>query len=697
MHTKNYNNGPSCTVWLVLLAVYCLVSCGREVPRPEIRGAIQAAIDSADRAIDTDARMEAVRSYADSVFHRFAPLSRAEKLAKYNFHHWYYTTYLRGDYAQADLIADSALTLFELESFKNRRLEEFGKWMLRKGDALVHLKQLNEAFTYYYQVKAEYLDHWDACKLSQFTTRLGFVRYKQTNYRDAIRYYQQAYAQFCECADSKPIDDYYEAVTEPQGLLNGIAWFYDLLGQPDSASQYYHEALRFLERVSPRFPGNEKAAAIAKGVIYGNLGGLYGKLGRHEEAMNYLRESVAINTKPGYDHRDVQTAQIKLADLLIELGRLADAQRLIADCREGLDSLPNEDFELRWKRVHWRLHDKRGDLPQAYAAFQAYHTFKDSVEASNRALFSADFAREFEQKEQQLAYAQLAYKNKLNFISLVVSIVALVLVLAIVYLIYSNWRRSRRHIKRLNLLNERVNQRNKKLRLALLALQDSHRENNRIMAMVAHDLKNPLANIKMGVEYLLMAQEKGVEIPNPSLLEIIRKSNDRALKLIDELMNSYATLASAEPSEEMDLEAMLRDCVDAMQLRAAKKDQLLVYQGEPAMLRGSREKIWRVISNLLDNAIKFTPRGGQIGVRLRVGADETIVEVSDSGIGIDPDFRDRLFEMGRVAGRTGTDGEPSTGLGLAIVKQIVSAHGGHIHFTSSPESGTTFYVHLPRR
>lgn len=683
------------TTWLVLMMVCYAASCGRRVSQPEIRDPIQAALDSADRAIAIDHPVEPMRCYLDSVFNRHLPLSHAEKLARYGFYHWYHTTHLLGDYAQANLIADSALALFDHKRFKQRNLEDYGKWMLRKGDALVYLKQLNEAFNYYYQAKSDCFDQWDACKLSQFTARLGFVRYKQASYRDAIRYYLQAYSQFCQCSATTSVNTYYEAVTEPQSLLNGVAWFYDLLGQPDSASHYYHRALAFLKQESLRFPDQQKATAIARGVIYGNLGGLYTKLGQHEKALHYLTESVAINQQPGYDQRDLQTAQIKLADLYLALGRLPDAQRLIADSRKGLDSLPDEGFELRWKRVYWQFQDKRGHLADAYAAFQAYHMYKDSVQASNQAVFGADFNHEFERKEQQLAYTDLFYKNRLNYIFLLVSIGVLILVLIIVYLIYSTWKRSKRHIYRLNHLNDRVNQRNLKLQLALLALQDSQRDNTRIMAMVAHDLRNPLTSIKMAVDHLLEAEEQANASTRMLFLKIIEKSNDQALKLIEELMHSYATDSLADTPDEMDLEAMLRDCVALFQLRATEKEQSLVFESEPVVLKGSREKIWRVISNLIDNAIKFTPRGGRIAVCLQRLNDEALIEVQDNGIGIEPAFQTRLFDMGKSAGRRGTDGEPSTGLGLAIVKQIISAHSGRIHFTSSAETGTTFYVHLP--
>src|SRR5690606_30937979 len=179
-------------------------------------------------------------------------------------------------------------------------------------------------------------------------------------------------------------------------------------------------------------------------------------------------------------------------------------------------------------------------------------------------------------------------------------IIALMLVMAVVYLIFSNWKRSKKHIERLNDLTERINSRNIKLQLALLALQDSQQENTRIMAMVAHDLRNPLTNIQMAVSHLM-------ETPNRSdvhtFLEIINKSNEEALTLINEFLHSYGADTVAGANDHIDLDIMLHDCIDIMQLRASRKGQTLRVEGEPASIRGSREKIWRVISNLIDNAI----------------------------------------------------------------------------------------------
>lgn len=683
-------------VILFFLACGLFQTCRQHSSDTQIRPELLSMFNEVSRVVDEDEyhEFDSIWPILNKTIYQHWPLTRAEKLRRFSIYHWYYTTRMRGDYVKANRIADSALTLFDDESFKRQHLNDYGLWMLYKGDALVQLKQLNEAFEYYYQVKTDYLDQWTPCDLSEFTSRLGFVRYKQGNYPDAIRYYLQAYEQHAECAPYRDTTDYFESLGKPQGMLNSVAWCYELMNRPDSAAYYYEQALNLLDREAPRFPKSKKGLAIARAVIQGNLGGLLGKLGRYDEAVTHLSQSIAVNRLPEHDQRDVQTAQIKLADIYITLGKFNDAQQLLADCRVGLDTMFSDDYELRWRRTYWRLKDLQGDQDEAYRALKSYHRYSDSLHDVNSRMFSTDFSQAFAEREQQLAYARLVYKNKINYISLLVSIAALILVLAIVYLIYINWRRSRLHIRRLNALNDRINQRNAKLNNALLALQDSYRENARIMAMVAHDLKNPLANIKMGLEYLEPELENLASAKKP-FLEIIQKSNQRALSLIHDLVSGYGADNSRDDLDTLRLDTMLQDCVDAMGLRADKKELQLTFSGAAVSIQGNYEKIWRVMSNLIDNAIKFTPRGGKIEVRLKQVDDQAIIEVQDNGDGIPADLQSQMFEVEQLDGRPGTEGEPTTGLGLAIVKRIVSAHGGRIRFTSSPGCGTTFYVHLP--
>ena len=116
----------------------------------------------------------------------------------------------------------------------------------------------------------------------------------------------------------------------------------------------------------------------------------------------------------------------------------------------------------------------------------------------------------------------------------------------------------------------------------------------------------------------------------------------------------------------------------------------------PEELFISREKIWRVISNLISNAIKFSPKGADIHVKVVNEGDNIRISVNDHGIGIPDNIKNQVFNMFTQAKRLGTAGEPSFGLGLSISKQIVESHGGEIWFDSMPEDGTTFYIRLKK-
>jgi signal transduction histidine kinase len=112
-------------------------------------------------------------------------------------------------------------------------------------------------------------------------------------------------------------------------------------------------------------------------------------------------------------------------------------------------------------------------------------------------------------------------------------------------------------------------------------------------------------------------------------------------------------------------------------------------------LPASREKLWRVVSNLIGNAIKFSPTGASINVSMEQRAGGIRIAVKDEGIGIPPDMQEKIFDLFTEAKRPGTAGEQAFGLGLAISKQIVEAHGGRIWFESGTTKGTTFFVDLP--
>jgi signal transduction histidine kinase len=141
---------------------------------------------------------------------------------------------------------------------------------------------------------------------------------------------------------------------------------------------------------------------------------------------------------------------------------------------------------------------------------------------------------------------------------------------------------------------------------------------------------------------------------------------------------------------------MLSHAVELLQNKASEKNQQIVLDisRKPERLSINREKMTRVISNLINNSIKFSPANEEIHVTAEQNNDGVIISVKDKGIGIPAELAETVFDTFTPAKRPGTSGEKSFGLGLSICRQIVEAHNGKIWFESEPGMGTTFHVQL---
>jgi PAS domain S-box-containing protein len=239
---------------------------------------------------------------------------------------------------------------------------------------------------------------------------------------------------------------------------------------------------------------------------------------------------------------------------------------------------------------------------------------------------------------------------------------------------------------------EDINEERARMLLTLTALEQSQADNTRMLKVVSHDLRHPIGAAKMAAELLLM--EGQYSDKQKSLLDIIERSTDNALELVSELLGMQGRTHELK-KEPVELSAMLQYCTDLLRHQADAKKQRITIQLVPVTVAASREKLWRVMSNLIANAIKFSPKETDIVISLSTDKLRAIIKVTDQGIGIAPEMLDKLFSMPAEAMRTGTAGEASYGMGLAISKQIIDAHGGNMWVESEPGEGSAFYVELP--
>ncbi len=219
------------------------------------------------------------------------------------------------------------------------------------------------------------------------------------------------------------------------------------------------------------------------------------------------------------------------------------------------------------------------------------------------------------------------------------------------------------------------------------------------VSMVSHELRTPLTSIKGYVD-LLAAGEVGEVTPEQrEFLDIVKTNADRLVELINELLDISRIEAGRIElrRKALDINAVIRQVADTMrpQIKAKEQHLTLDLTDETPPVWGDADRVIQILTNLLSNAYKYTPTGGNVTITARARGDYARVEVQDSGIGLTPDDQAKLFTKFFRAKNRATQEAGGTGLGLAITRSLVELHGGEITVRSEPGRGSTFSFTLP--
>jgi PAS domain S-box-containing protein len=228
-------------------------------------------------------------------------------------------------------------------------------------------------------------------------------------------------------------------------------------------------------------------------------------------------------------------------------------------------------------------------------------------------------------------------------------------------------------------------------------LAQANRRKTEFLATLAHELRNPLAPLSNGLHLMRLASTK------PEMLEKTRQMMERQIQhmvhLVDDLLD-VARISTGKVElrrHRIDLQEVVRTALEtsASLIDAGGHRLTLELPSQPLPMDADPTRIAQVVSNLLNNAAKYTPQGGRIALEVRVEGDQAVLTVSDTGIGLPPEALEKVFEMFAQVPGTGKP-QGGLGIGLSLVQSLVALHGGSVS-ASSPGvgKGSTFIVRLP--
>jgi signal transduction histidine kinase len=234
------------------------------------------------------------------------------------------------------------------------------------------------------------------------------------------------------------------------------------------------------------------------------------------------------------------------------------------------------------------------------------------------------------------------------------------------------------------------------------ARREAERMKDEFTALVSHELRTPLTSIIGYLELLRDEAEANGDDPaaaqRTQFLTVVDRNARRLLRLVGDLLFVAQVEAGKLSLEEgdVDLGAIARESVEAAAPRARDGGvELTLEAGDEPLVRGDRDRLAQALDNLVSNAIKFTPEGGRVVVRLLCDHGRAVIEVSDTGIGISEADLQQLFQRFFRTQRATSAAIPGVGLGLTIAQAIVHAHEGQISVQSFDGEGTTFRIELP--
>jgi two-component system, NtrC family, sensor kinase len=380
-----------------------------------------------------------------------------------------------------------------------------------------------------------------------------------------------------------------------------------------------------------------------------------------------------------------------MADIYLQKKDFKSAEKLL---HEALRYAEADGLQERVRDASLSLSElylQRTDFEKAYTYLHQYITYRDSIKNEDVIQEMADLRTEFEVGQKQIEVDLLHAQARTQRIVLIAVGTVLVLVVILVYVLFRLYKLRNRAIK---ISRERrkiiASQRDR--------LEELNNTKDKFFSIISHDIRGPVGNFHGFVRLIELSLESGDTSDLVEISQMLDKSAIELSSLLDNLLHWAMSQQGKFPNkpERLDLVRLCNENMGMVEnIAAAKQITLTKSLPAAAAVFADKNSVSTITRNLLSNALKFTKKGGVVGLSLNCEGNECIITVSDSGIGIPAEKMNTLFGFDAGRSQWGTGGEKGVGLGLNLVKEFVDMNKGRIEVESEEGVGTTFRVYLP--
>jgi two-component system sensor histidine kinase VicK len=673
------------TALCLLLCCTVLWSCKQHALTPHYK---QTVFDS---ALIYGNRGQAPQAFelVNSHFASFPYVSVIDRFRYYQFEYDLYNSYYSPLYDPLFALhyADSMVWLLQVNDLTAESPAQYAFATNCQGQIYIQLKRYPEAFLAFSLCRMLAAKAGDTCMVSKYNSTIATVRFRQAQYPEAIELYKRSLTEEGACKVSNT--EYHDM----QGNLDNIALAYNRIGQTDSAILYCDKAIDYIVGKRRQYTQDSIFPDIALGVVYGNEALAMQQKGDLSGAELLLKKALAINTLPGHDLNSATIDQIYLAQLYLLTKRQDSA---FAFLRASGGHLPpgEEGIHKQWLSSMSSYYEAMGDKRMAIQYLKKTLELSDSIAAKDRYQYTTNEDNVYQLVEAKYTIDLLQKSNTIKGMSLIIAGMLVFMVGTFTILIRKNLKRHKHMLAELTVKQRAIVRQQAQLQHILAELDQKNKEKDRILQVVAHDLRSPIAGIKMMAGLILGKDESR----QAEMLGLIKSGAGACLDLTNELLDETFNSDSIHLTRSLvDLKHLISESAQLMQFGAAKKGQVILTDlpDETRFVVADAGKLGRVFNNLIGNAIKFSYSGDEILVMLEEKESTYRISILDHGIGIPAEEQTMVFDTFTSSRRPGTQGERSFGFGLSISKHIVEAHGGTLSFFSEEGHGSEFFIDLP--